>query len=285
MRGWLNQTSAAKALFGGAPGFFTPRLMAPWFTPAGGTGATSYYETANLRSTLERLVDFDRINSGSVRFTVGAVNVRSGNLVCFDTKTHRIGPAHVMASGALPPGFPAIEIEGEHYWDGGLVSNTPLEWIVENVPRQDTLAFQVDLWSARGDFPRDTAEVETRRKEIIYSSRTRANTSSFRRMQRMRHAAAKLSADMPEHVRNSAEMDVLQPMIEHKAYNIIQLIYRAKTYEGQSKDYEFSRRSMEEHWRAGYHDAVRTLRHPEVLRRSKTPDGVFTFDLHSDGRE
>ena len=129
------------------------------------------------------------------------------------------------------------------------------------------------------------AEVETRRKEIIYSSRTRASTSSFKRMQKMRHAAATLSADMPEHVRNSPEMEVLQPMIEHKAYNIIQLIYRAKTYEGHSKDYEFSRRSMEEHWRAGYHDAVRTLRHPEVLRRSKTSDGVFTFDLHRDGRE
>jgi NTE family protein len=149
MRGWINQASAAMALFGGAPGFFAPRLIAPWFAPAGGTGATSYYETANLRSTLERLVDFDRINESSVRFTVGAVNVRSGNLVCFDTETHRIGPEHVMASGALPPGFPAIEIEGEHYWDGGLVSNTPLEWVVENVPRQDTLAFQVDLWSAR----------------------------------------------------------------------------------------------------------------------------------------
>ena len=141
MRGWMNQTSAAMALFGGAPGFFTPRLMAPWFIPAGGAGATSYYETAKLRSTLERFVDFDRINSGSVRFTVGAVNVRSGNLVCFDTETHRIGPEHVMASGALPPGFPAVEIEGEHYWDGGLVSNTPLEWVVENVPRQDTLGF------------------------------------------------------------------------------------------------------------------------------------------------
>ncbi|MFZ0624219.1 MAG: DUF3734 domain-containing protein, partial [Pseudolabrys sp.] len=191
----------------------------------------------------------------------------------------------VMASGALPPGFPPVEIEGEHYWDGGLVSNTPLEWVVESVPRQDTLAFQVDLWSARGDFPRDIAEVETRRKEIIYSSRTRASTSSFKRMQRMRRAAAKLSTDMPEHVRNSPEMEELQPMIEHKAYNIIQLIYRAKTYEGHSKDYEFSRRSMEEHWRSGYHDAVRTLRHPEVLRRSKTPDGVFTFDLHNDGRE
>ncbi len=285
MRGWMNQTSAAMALLGGAPGFFTPRLMQPWFAAVDGAGVTSYYDTAKLRSTLERLIDFDRINSGSLRFTVGAVNVRSGNLVCFDTDTHRIGPEHVMASGALPPGFPPVEIEGEHYWDGGLVSNTPLEWVVENVPRQDTLAFQVDLWSARGDFPRQLAEVETRRKEIIYSSRTRASTSSFKRMQRMRNAAAKLSADMPEQVRNSPEMEVLQPMIDHKAYNIIQLIYRAKTYEGHSKDYEFSRRSMEEHWNAGYHDAVRTLRHPEVLRRSKTPDGVFTFDLHIDGRE
>ena len=285
MRGWMNQTNAALSLVGGAPGFFTPRLMAPWFVQPGGAGATRYYETAKLHSTLERLVDFDRINSGSVRFTVGAVNVRSGNLVCFDTATHRIGPEHVMASGALPPGFPAVEIEGEHYRDGGLVSNTPLEWVVENVSRQDTLAFQVDLWSARGDFPRHMAEVETRQKEVIYSSRTRASTSSFKRMQRMRHAAAKLSADMPEHIRNSPEMEVLQPMIEHKAYNIIQLIYRAKTYEGPSKDYEFSRRSMEEHWRAGYHDALRTLRHPEVLTRSKTPDGVFTFDLHTDGRE
>jgi NTE family protein len=285
LRGWLNQTNASVALVGGAPGFFTPRSIAPWFVPPGSTGATSYYETAKLRATLERLVDFDRINSGPVRFTVGAVNVRSGDLVCFDTETHRIGPEHIMASGALPPGFPAVEIEGEHYWDGGLVSNTPLEWIVQSVPRQDTLAFQVDLWSARGEFPRDMAEVETRRKEIIYSSRTRASTSSFKRMQRMRHAAAKLSDDMPENVRTSPEMEVLQPMLEHKAYNIIQLIYRAKTYEGHSKDYEFSRRSMEEHWRAGYHDAVRTLRHPEVLRRSTTPDGVFTFDLHSDGRE
>ena len=284
-RAFFNQISATYALFAGAADFFTLRQPPPWWHANGTREATSFYETKLLKSTLERLVDFDRINAGSVRFTVGAVNVRSGNLVCFDTQTHRIGPEHVMASGALPPGFPAIEIEGEHYWDGGLVSNTPLEWVAESVPRQDTLAFQVDLWSARGDFPRDMAEVETRRKEIIYSSRTRAGTSSFKRMQRMRHAAAKLSGDMPAHVRNSPEMEVLQPMIEHKAYNIIQLIYRAKTYEGHSKDYEFSRRSMEEHWRAGYHDAVRTLRHPEVLRRSKTPEGVFTFDLHIDGRE
>jgi NTE family protein len=285
VRGFLNQASAAMALVGGAPGFFDPRPMAPWLVPAGSDGATSYYDTGKLKSTLERLVDFDRINAGGVRFTVGAVNVRSGNLVCFDSETHKIGPEHVMASGALPPGFPAVEIEGEHYWDGGLVSNTPLQWVVESVPRRDTLAFQIDLWSARGDFPRDVAEVETRRKEIVFSSRTRASTDAFKHIQKMRHAAAKLIAEMPEHLKNSPELALLRPAIEHKAYNIIQLVYRAKTYEGQSKDYEFSRRSMEEHWRSGYHDAVRTLRHPEVLARPRTPDGVFTFDLHHDGRE
>ena len=152
--------------------------------------------------------------------------MRSGNLVCFDTETHRIGPEHVMASGALPPGFPAVEIEGEHYWDGGLVSNTPLEWVVENVPRQHTLAFQVDLWSARGDFPRHMAEVETRRKEIVYSSRTRASTSSFKRMQRMRHAAAKLSTcetnhrhhstSSPGHAPCSKTLDTINEYIEER---------------------------------------------------------------------
>src|SRR6478752_10263173 len=284
-RNLLNQMSAGLAAAFGATGFYSARAVTPWLQPGGTMASTSFYDTKHLRQTLERLVDFDRLNAGMTRFSAGAVNVRTGNFVYFDTTTHTIAPEHVMASGALPPGFPAIEIDGEHYWDGGLVSNTPLQWVIDSVPRQDTLAFQVDLWSARGDFPRDIAEVETRRKEIIYSSRTRASTSSFKRMQRMRRAAAKLSTDMPEHVRNSPEMEELQPMIEHKAYNIIQLIYRAKTYEGQSKDYEFSSRSMEEHWRSGYHDAVRTLRHPEVLRRSKTPDGVFTFDLHNEGRE
>ena len=100
-------------------------------------------------------MDFDRINAGAMRFSVGAVNVRTGNFEYFDTTTHVIGPEHVMASGALPPGFPATRIEGEYYWDGGLVSNTPLQWVLDTSPRKDTLAFQVDLWSARGELPRD----------------------------------------------------------------------------------------------------------------------------------
>lgn len=219
------------------------------------------------------------------RLSVGAVNVRTGNFVYFDTDTHTIGPEHVMASGALPPGFPAIEIEGEFYWDGGLVSNTPLQWVVENEPRRDTLAFQVDLWSARGEFPRDMFEVMTREKEIRYSSRTRAGTDQFKHVQKLRRAAAELLEKLPEELRNNPEAKLLSTAADRKVYNIIHLIYRAKNYEGHSKDYEFSRLSMDEHWRAGYHDARRTLRHAEVLQRPDNHEGVFTFDLAADGRE
>ncbi len=223
--------------------------------PSGTLEATSFYDTRELKRTLERLVDFDRLNAGLRRFSVGAVNVRTGNFVYFDTTTHTIRPEHVMASGALPPGFPAIEIEGEHYWDGGLVSNTPLQWVVESEPRRDTLAFQVDLWSARGDFPRTMLNAMTREKEIRYSSRTRAGTDQFKRIQKLRCAAAGLLEQLPEHLKNSPEARLLGTVADRKVFNIIHLIYRARNYEGHSKDYEFSRASMEEHWRAGYHDA------------------------------
>jgi NTE family protein len=285
MRQWLNQMSAGFAMASGARGFFTARRLPPWFQPAGTIEATSFYDTSNLKRTLEQLVDFERLNAGTLRFSVGAVNVRTGNFVYFDNKTHTIRPEHVMASGALPPGFPAVEIEGEHYWDGGLVSNTPLQWVVESEPRRDTLAFQVDLWSARGDFPRNMLEVMTREKEVRYSSRTRAGTDQFKHVQRLRRAVADLLEKLPEDLRNSAEAKLLGTAADHKVYNIIHLIYRAKNYEGHSKDYEFSRLSMEEHWRAGYHDARRTLRHPEVLKRPTNHAGVLTFDLAADGRE
>jgi NTE family protein len=282
-RKWLNQFEACLTLLRGVPGFFKP--TAPWLHQEGTIGATSIYDTAELRSTLERLIDFDRINSRQMRLSVGAVNVRSGNFVYFDTETHRIGPEHVMASGALPPGFPAVEIEGEHYWDGGLVSNTPLQWVIDSRPQLDTLALQIDLWSARGDFPRTLAEVATRQKDIQYSSRTRAATEFIRYVQRLRHAMADLLEQLPENLKATPEAQLLQSVATHKVYNIIHLIYRAKTYEGDSKDYEFSRSSMKEHWRAGYNDAVRTLRHPHVLNRPANPDGVLTFDLARDGRE
>jgi NTE family protein len=285
VRQWLNQISANYSLVAGAAGFFTPRFPAPWLHPPGTVEATSAYDSSSLKTTLERLIDFDRINADAMRFSVGAVNVRSGNFVYFDTTTHTIGPEHIMASAALPPGFPAVEIEGEHYWDGGLVSNTPLQWVVDSHPHLDTLAFQVDLWNARGERPRTLAEVATRQKEIQYSSRTRAGTDSFKHVRRLRRALADLFEKLPEDLRDGPEAQLLRPVGDHKVYNIVHLIYRARTYEGHSKDYDFSRASMREHWRAGYHDAIRTLRHPEVLERPTNREGVLTFDLHDDGRE
>jgi NTE family protein len=284
-RSVVNQVRSLGILLGGTPGFFQPRVPPPFLYPNGSLEALSYYDAAPLKATLEWLVDFDLINDGRMRFSVGAVNVRTGNLVCFDSTTHQIGPEHVMASGSLPPGLPATEIEGEQYWDGGLVSNTPLQWVLDTSPRKDTLAFQIDLWSARGDFPRNLLESEARQKDIRFSSRTRMATDQFKKQQLLRRAIAKLLTEMPKDLLQTPEAETLAAEADEKVYNVIQLIYRTKNYEGTSKDFQFSRRMMEEHWISGYNDAVRTLRHPEVLQRPNGRDGFFTFDLARDGRE
>ncbi|MEA1676031.1 patatin-like phospholipase family protein [Nitrospirillum sp. BR 11163] len=285
-RGAFSQIAAANALMNGAPGFFSPRQPNPWFHPTGTPEATSYYDTTPLKATLERLVDFDRINApGQMQFSVGAVNVRTGNFAYFNSRTHHIRAEHIMASGALPPGFPAVEIDGEPYWDGGLVSNTPLEWVTEREGHRDMLIFQVDLWNARGEDPTTVANVLSREKEIRFSSRTRAATNAVRRRRRLGSALATLLERLPPDLKAGPEMGVLEDAADLSVYNIIQLIHRARTFEHASKDYEFSRATMEEHWAAGYHDAIRTLRHPEVLQRPATLDGVFTFDLAVDGRE
>jgi len=284
-RQMINQFRAMGTMLWGASNFFKPRIPPPIFMPAGNPGNLAFYDISPLKALLERLVDFDLINAKKTRFSVGATNVKTGNLTYFDNTTHKVAPAHVMASGSLPPGFPATEVDGEFYWDGGILSNTPLQWVLDARPREDTLAFQVDLWSARGELPRDMIEVDTRQKDIRFSSRTRAGTDAFRRMQALRRAAAKLLDEMPKELRQSAEAELLAQEADHKVYNVIHLIYHARNYEGASKDYEFSRRTMEEHWKTGYSDMERTLRHPEVLQRPQSPDGVFTFDLKQQGRE
>ncbi|RAH99280.1 hypothetical protein DLJ53_22330 [Acuticoccus sediminis] len=277
----INQVRAFGNLMAGAPTFFSPRPIPPFFSPPGSIEAQSFYDVSPLRLTLERLVDFDRINAGETRFSVGAVKVRNGNFVYFDNDTHEIGPEHIMASGALPPGFPAAKVDGEFYWDGGLVSNTPLDWVLDSRPRKDTLAFQVDLWSALGEFPRDLISQEVRQKDIRYSSRTRASTDQFKRMQRMRRALGRLLEHVPDAdaLKDDPALRELIDEADDKVFNIVHLIYHAKQYEGASKDYEFSRLTMEEHWATGYNDMVRTLRHPEALSRPTNPEGVKTFDV------
>ncbi|MBP2276101.1 patatin-like phospholipase family protein [Sphingomonas sp. PL20] len=284
VRHWANQWHAVSAVLHGAAGFFAPRQVPAYFALTGTADAISFYDTSALKTTLERLVDFDRINAGEMRFSVGAVNVATGNLVYFDNRTHEIRPEHIIASGALPPAFAPVEIEGEYYWDGGVVSNTPLQWVVESAERQDTLAFQVDLWSARGSIPRSLPEVMTRQKEIQYSSRTRARSDQFRKEQQLRSALTELISKLPEHLRDTPEYAVLAPESERKVYNIIQLIYQSRRTEGDSKDFEFSAHSMDDHWAAGLSDTIRTLRHAEVLERPTSADGIFTFDIATNGR-
>ncbi|TSD90235.1 patatin-like phospholipase family protein [Mycobacterium sp. KBS0706] len=275
-----NTAAAMRALFQGQPGFFKPRLPPPYLSPFAGDAATSFYDTNPLRDTLLRLVDFDRLNSGDIRVSVGAVNVRSGNFVYFDTAERKLGPEHFMASGALPPGFPAIEIEGKHYWDGGVVSNTPLSYVLSTEPRRDTLTFQVDLWSAKGRMPDDLMEVTSRQKDIQYSSRTRAITNHMLQMQKMRQALQTVMKQVPAAALEDPEIKAIADLACHRVYNIVHLIYQSKTYEGHSKDYEFGLDAMREHWQSGLDDIRRTLADPRRLDRPDSEIGVVTHDIH-----
>jgi NTE family protein len=278
----VNQARATNIVLFGAPHFFTPRFPPPVLWPAGSVDKASFYDTTPLKATLEGLVDFDRINAGHMRFSVGAVNVATGNFTYFDTMTHCIRAEHVIASGWLPPGFAATEVDGEYYWDGGLVSNTPLQWVLDSEPRQDTLAFQVDLWSARGDLPRDLTDVEVRHKEIAYSSRSRAATDHYKHAQKLRIAMANLMRRLPAALKDNEEARIMEREADDKVCNIVHLIYRSRSYEGIAKDFEFSRRTMEEHWKSGYDSALRALAHPEVLELPDRLEGVRTFDVREE---
>jgi len=284
-RSLFNDASASFAAIFGLPGFFEPRIPPAITFPPGAPEALSLYATSPLRQTLEELVDFDLINARKTRLSVGAANIRTGNFVYFDNRQRPIGPEHIMASGALPPGFPPIEIDGEHYWDGGLVSNTPLQYVLDEVPRPDMLVFQVDLFSARGPMPRTLSEVSEREKDIRFSSRTRLNTDVFCQCQSMRRAAYRLVSRLPDEIKNSPDARLLQELSCNAAVTIVHLIDRRKNYYTQSKDFEFSRHSIKEHWENGTKDVKRTLRHKAWQTRTKPTQDVTVFDLTRDAED
>jgi NTE family protein len=277
---WMGALSAFGALAQGQRGFFAPRALPPFAEPPGTAAATSFYDTAPLRATLEKLVDFDRINAGGVRLTVCATHVASGNFRYFDSAIERIGPEHILASGALPPAFPAVVIDGEAYWDGGVVSNTPLEHVLESSPRRDTLAFEVDLWSARGIVPRTLLDVLERAKDIQFSSRTRLGTDAVAARQRLRNALGLLLEEIPPRNLPKKLAAELEPWLCDRVFNIVHLIYRAKPYEEQFKDHAFGRAAMREHWTAGVDDMTRTLERPEFFVPPPREIGVVTHDIH-----
>jgi NTE family protein len=271
MRSAFNGAVATMDSIFGLPGFFAPRVP--------GFKAISFYDTAPLKATLEKLVDFDLLNNHEVRLSVGAVNVRSGNFAYFDTKEQRLDTRHIMASGALPPGFPPIEIDGEWYWDGGLVSNTPLQYVLDQPGDRRRLVFQVDLFPAEGPLPTSLPEVADREKDIRFSSRTRLNTTNALQRGALALAVRRLAARLPRKFENDPDLLAIEAASHETAVTVVHLIYRRKRYEAQARDFEFSRVSMREHWDAGKADMAHTLEHPAWRNRTRPRQGVHVFDL------
>ena len=295
-----NGWNAWRALTEGQRGFFAPRPTTALLGPQD-PAAASFYDTAPLKATLERLVDFDRINAGVTRLTISAVDVETGNFEAFDNRhgrwRKRIRAEHVMASGALPPGLPAVAIEDpgplasargsgapravRYYWDGGLVSNTPLTQVLEDHPRRDTLAFQVDLWSARGKVPTNVIDAQERVKDIQFSSRTRAITNTQAQEQRQRRMLRELLEQIPQEVRDThPACRAAAQQATARSVSVIQLIYQDKEWDGLAKDYEFGAVTMRSHWESGLTDINHTLEHPRWLERPEGDDPFATHDIH-----
>jgi NTE family protein len=277
---WQHRASALSALMFGQRGFFTPRPPQDWFSS---DKCVSFYETSVLKRTLEQLVDFDRINdTKDMRLSVGAVNVRTGHFAYFDSEEITIRPEHIMASGALPPGFPPVEIDGEQYWDGGLLSNTPLQHMIDYYPRRSRLVFQVDLFPAHGCVPTNLDEVHEREKDIRYSSRTMMSTNSLREKHDVRHAINELHKLLPADLANTEQA---KRLYEHGCVtqmDIVQLIYRPIEPQGAFKDFEFSRSTMEARWQQGFSDARSNLHASPWLAPMPRDLGVRVFDVIHD---
>jgi NTE family protein len=274
---WQQKMSALTALMFGQPGFFTPRTPLDWFSLG---NLVSYYDTSVLKGTLDRLVDFDRINkAGAMRLSVGAVNVRTGHFSYFDSAKMKIRPEHVMASGALPPGFPPVEIDGEHYWDGGLFSNTPLEYVLDYSPRRSRLTFQVDMFPAHGQLPTNLDEVAERERDIRYSSRTQICSNAFRDRHEVRHAINELHKLLPPDL---ASTEQAKRLYEHGCVtemDIVQLVYCPVEPQGATKDYDFSRSSMQRLWQQGMSTAQTVLSASPWLAPKPKELGVRVFDV------
>jgi NTE family protein len=275
-----NAYSAAMTMAQGQPGFFKPNVPGPAFAPRGSKQATAYYDTAPLRETLVRLVDFDLINSQAMRFAVGAVNIGNGNFTYFDNAGSVIIPEHVMASGALPPALPMVRIGTDWFWDGGLVSNTPLQHLLDNLEQCDMLVFQVDLFSARGTIPRDIAEVLARQKDIQYSSRTRLISDRYMQQFHQDSLLRSLLQRMPAADLTDDERQLKHRLERQARVTLLQLIYQQAAYEGEAKDYEFSGASMREHWENGQRDTERTLRRRDWLIPPEDGIGIVVHDVH-----
>jgi NTE family protein len=273
--------AGAVATFG-VPGMFRPRLWPAMMMPEGTSGAISFYDSAPLKETLDACVDWDLLNDGPVRLSVGAVDVESGNFAYWDTRgpdgPTRIDARHIMASGALPPGLPPVEIDGRCYWDGGLVSNTPLAHVLEH-QTEDMLVFQVDLFPAEGPKPRQMTDVYSRAKDIQYSSRTRQVTDQYLRLRREHKAMKALLDKLPPDLKDDPEAQRLRQMLDRGSVNIVHLIYRSRAWESGARDFEFSRSTMLDHWSQGRGAVEGVMHKGDLIARNIINGKSASFDL------
>ena len=258
---WL--ASAARnyrAITAGVPAFFTPNPMA-FLSPHNhlGAEAAGYYSVAPLRRTLEELVDLDQLNKGGTRITVGASSVRTAEMRYFDSRDMPLRLEHILASGALPPGFPPVRIDGELYWDGGILSNTPVEVVFDDNPRRNSLVFAVHIWNPHGPEPETIWEAMNRQKDVQYSSRAVSHIQRQRQIHRMRHIIAELSQLVPDERRNSNLFADLKSYGCLTRMHVVRLIAPALDHEDHSKDIDFSASGVRRRREAGYSDTMRTL--------------------------
>lgn len=277
-REMLHEASAGFVATFGVPGMFAPQLWPPLLAWPGTPNALSFYDSAQLKKTLDDLVDWDLLNDGPVRIGVGAVEVDSGNFHYFDSANERLDARHIMASGALPPGLPPVEIDGKLWWDGGLVSNTPLSHVLETQDAE-MLVFQVDLFAASAASPKTMMDVVAREKEIRFSSRTRQISDQLMKLRKEREVIRRVLAKLPDGLHNDPDVTQLAALAHESPVTIVQLIYRANAWEGGSRDYEFSARTMEEHWSAGRAAVADTVDKSELVARNILDGKTAAFDL------
>ena len=259
LRPAVNFMAAMSAATIGVAGFFRPRMPPASFAADGSEGALSVYDTTPLKATLEELVDFDLINRGRVRLSVGAVNVCKGTSTYFDTKNTVINSDHIRASGALPPGFAPVIIDGEHYWDGGVVTNTPITYVSDERPMTTARIIQVDTFNAQGELPRNLGQVLQRAKDIQYASRSRFNIERIREFSELAAAGRGLVQRLPPELRSDPAARKLAAAFDERSWLIIRLINTRPSRSSFVKDFEFSRTTIEEAWKAGVEDVRRSI--------------------------
>ena len=283
-RFWEGLNSVRTMAFG-IPGFFEPNPSAA-FGPLAQVGIeqASYYLTRGLRSTLGELVDFGCLAHAPMRLTVGAVGVRDGAMRYFDTRKDTLGPDHILASGALPPAFPAIRIGDQAYWDGGIFSNTPIEVVLDDMPRRDSVIFTVNLWNPRGPEPKSLWDVQSRQKEIQYSSRFDSHLMRQAQIHRLRHVVRELERLVPAQDRASETGRMLAAWGCSTVMHVVRLIAPRLPNDDLTRDIDFTREGIELRREAGHRDGLNAVRRQPWKERGDILDGVIVHEMEPQGQ-